>query len=136
MERRTYPRYRPKTDVLAALLFPTREDTLSVIGRLIDISPSGLALVHSPLHGSTVHLNTPPCEVMLKYSECSFSKPLMGEIVYDLPLGFGASSSVFFCPEKRYGIRLISTLPHSDIQNIIDVRSSNAGVDKVEAIEA
>ena len=118
MEQREHKRYTPKKEVLVALLLQSREHT-DVIGRLIDISQSGLALAYLPLDDTIIPVKT-PCEVMLKLKSHLFTKPLKCEIVNETQLN-PDTSYYFLHPLNRYGIRFSSLPSASDLREIIDV---------------
>lgn len=116
MEQRAHKRYIPRKEVLVALFLQSGEH-IAVIGRLIDISQSGLALTHLPLDDTIIPVKT-PCEVMLKLASRPFTKPFKCEIVNGTQLD-PDTSDYFLHPLNRYGIRFTSLPSVSDLREII-----------------
>ncbi len=106
MKKREHSRYIPPKEIHVAILLPPRDHPIIVMGRLIDISQSGLAITHLPLDDTIIPIKT-PCEVMLKIDGQAFTKPVKAEIVYETQLNANTPSD-YSHPINRYGVKFIN----------------------------
>lgn len=94
LERRMWPRHKPRHDLKCRLLRPGTSDSTAV--RLRDISPSGVALIHNDpvLYGTVLGLTveladgTAEFTLLVRVVRCSLLKPqkwLLGCMIDELP---------------------------------------------------
>jgi hypothetical protein len=114
--RRKHKRHIPKKEIIVALISKC-EDT--VVGRVIDISKSGLALSYLPLENDESFIRSNmPCEYMLKFVKQPFTKPNGCKVVCEIELN-SKESWYFVNSLRRCGISFEMLLNDSEIERML-----------------
>lgn len=112
-ELRFYERFRPKKDIVVALHYPAEESEKYQIGKMVDMSQSGLALSYLALDASVISASE-NCTVSILELPMK-TQPIQCRVVYEKEL---PAYSFLDLPMKRVGLEFGKPLPTSEIETM------------------